>query len=135
MDLSFALQELIPSVNDASDDTLAPLHAMHELGWVLPRIIHALATVPEDDGPLLMAKFDLKDGYWRMVVPEADEYNFDYVLPQIDPTAETMIVIPSTLQMGWKLSSPFFCAASETCLLYTSPSPRDQRGSRMPSSA
>ena len=25
--------------------------------------------------------------------------------------------------------------ASETCLLYTSPSPRDQRGSRMPSSA
>ena len=27
------------------------------------------------------------------------------------------------------------CAIGETCLLYTSPSPRDQRGSRMPSSA
>ena len=26
-------------------------------------------------------------------------------------------------------------AGSHTCLLYTSPSPRDQRGSRMPSSA
>ena len=26
-------------------------------------------------------------------------------------------------------------ANNETCLLYTSPSPRDQRGSRMPSSA
>ena len=26
-------------------------------------------------------------------------------------------------------------AKPETCLLYTSPSPRDQRGSRMPSSA
>ena len=26
-------------------------------------------------------------------------------------------------------------ATSKTCLLYTSPSPRDQRGSRMPSSA
>ena len=26
-------------------------------------------------------------------------------------------------------------ATSSTCLLYTSPSPRDQRGSRMPSSA
>ena len=26
-------------------------------------------------------------------------------------------------------------AEAETCLLYTSPSPRDQRGSRMPSSA
>ena len=27
------------------------------------------------------------------------------------------------------------CADKESCLLYTSPSPRDQRGSRMPSSA
>ena len=27
------------------------------------------------------------------------------------------------------------CALSGACLLYTSPSPRDQRGSRMPSSA
>ena len=29
----------------------------------------------------------------------------------------------------------FSLSWSETCLLYTSPSPRDQRGSRMPSSA
>ena len=29
----------------------------------------------------------------------------------------------------------FFDAGNGTCLLYTSPSPRDQRGSRMPSSA
>ena len=28
-----------------------------------------------------------------------------------------------------------FCGRSHDCLLYTSPSPRDQRGSRMPSSA
>ena len=28
-----------------------------------------------------------------------------------------------------------FAGTSSTCLLYTSPSPRDQRGSRMPSSA
>ena len=27
------------------------------------------------------------------------------------------------------------CDATDPCLLYTSPSPRDQRGSRMPSSA
>ena len=27
------------------------------------------------------------------------------------------------------------CGKAKTCLLYTSPSPRDQRGSRMPSSA
>ena len=29
----------------------------------------------------------------------------------------------------------FFCGQLDICLLYTSPSPRDQRGSRMPSSA
>ena len=28
-----------------------------------------------------------------------------------------------------------FKVTADTCLLYTSPSPRDQRGSRMPSSA
>ena len=31
--------------------------------------------------------------------------------------------------------SPFIMALTLACLLYTSPSPRDQRGSRMPSSA
>ena len=36
-----------------------------------------------------------------------------------------------------KLDEPTFleCALAYICLLYTSPSPRDQRGSRMPSSA
>ena len=34
-----------------------------------------------------------------------------------------------------KLSYPEISDVSATCLLYTSPSPRDQRGSRMPSSA
>ena len=37
------------------------------------------------------------------------------------------------VQLLW--SSPTHCLAGYDCLLYTSPSPRDQRGSRMPSSA
>ena len=43
--------------------------------------------------------------------------------------------------VGFRLHAVFFNAVqqkkspSESCLLYTSPSPRDQRGSRMPSSA
>ena len=37
----------------------------------------------------------------------------------------------SVLAVGDEASSP----TARTCLLYTSPSPRDQRGSRMPSSA
>ena len=38
-----------------------------------------------------------------------------------------------SLNKNTKLNERF--RSSETCLLYTSPSPRDQRGSRMPSSA
>ena len=40
-------------------------------------------------------------------------------------------------QMAVALATPHQALAlnSQTCLLYTSPSPRDQRGSRMPSSA
>ena len=40
-----------------------------------------------------------------------------------------------TIRKGGGLSGFTKRAESEYCLLYTSPSPRDQRGSRMPSSA
>ena len=49
------------------------------------------------------------------------------------------VMIPVHTASSW--SSPFVAAPldasgnSTVCLLYTSPSPRDQRGSRMPSSA
>ena len=51
--------------------------------------------------------------------------------PDICPI--TLAVLRDTLNMmsGDKLTAEPF----EICLLYTSPSPRDQRGSRMPSSA
>ena len=53
--------------------------------------------------------------------------------------------LAATPQMGWNSWNKFACEIDErliretadamVCLLYTSPSPRDQRGSRMPSSA
>ena len=54
-------------------------------------------------------------------------------LPVADKHADRPLVLIRKSQThaigneGWRLSTP--------CLLYTSPSPRDQRGSRMPSSA
>ena len=119
LDLSygFRLEEIdFPSVNDSTTDAAAPMTSMAELGSVLPRIIHAMATTPIDSIPFLFAKLDIKDGFWRMVVPENDEYNFAYVLPQLpgEEGNDPQIVIPSSLQMGWKHSPPFFCAASET---------------------
>jgi hypothetical protein len=49
LDLSydFRLEEVDhPSVNDSTTDTAAPMESMCELGRVLPRIIHAMATTP-----------------------------------------------------------------------------------------
>ena len=39
------------------------------------------------------------------------------------------------LRLGVAEADVAMAALAEVCLLYTSPSPRDQRGSRMPSSA
>lgn len=102
------------SVNDASDKKLAPQHSMFELGNVIPRLVHAMATTADQHTPFRFMKIDLKDGYWRMVVNETDAWNFAYVLPKIHPSAPTELVVPTSIQMGWSESPAFFCAATET---------------------
>jgi len=120
LDLSYGVSiegERMPSVNEATNDDVAPSHSMAELGNVLPRLIYAVGTAPDTKGPVLFSKLDIKDGFWRMVVPAEDEWNFAYVLPkknQQDPNEPTVLVIPSSLQMGWTHSPANFCAASET---------------------
>ena len=120
LDLSFAFKVdnvIWPSVNDSTDRATAPLQSMAQLGKVLPRIIHALATLPTDQGPVMLMKADIKDGFWRIAVPTEEEPNFAYVLPSLNPTTsdnDIQIVIPSALQMGWTSSPPIFCAATET---------------------
>jgi hypothetical protein len=117
LDLSFTPRTTAHSfkaVNDASDKSLAPHHAMFELGNVIPRLIHTLASAPDTGIPFLFSKIDLKDGFWRMTVNETDAWNFAYVLPPLHPADEPQLVIPDSLQMGWSESPPFFCAATET---------------------
>jgi hypothetical protein len=62
---------------------------------------------------IFLAKWDIKDGFWRMDNGAGSEYNFAYVLPQ-DPGEPVLLVTPMSLQMGWVKSPPFFCATSET---------------------
>ena len=72
-----------------------------------------MVSAPEEDGPIFFSKLDIKDGFWRMVCELGSEWNFAYVLPN-HPGEPIELVVSSALQMGWALSPPFFCAASET---------------------
>ena len=102
---------VIQSVNDASVKT-APKGAIDQLGQSLDRIIHAMAQADEED-KVFMAKWDIKDGFWRLDCQDGEEWNFAYVLPQEDGKP-VKLVVPTSLQMGWIESPPYFCAASET---------------------
>jgi hypothetical protein len=44
---------------------------------------------------------------------EDEEWNFAYILPKEKTQEPTMLVIPSSLQMGWSDSPAFFCGASK----------------------
>lgn len=115
LDLSFKLRlkngEMLPSVNE--NTTLeAPVGAIDQLGHSLQQVIHAFAEAgPEEK--VFMAKFDIKDGFWRLVCEEGEEWNFTYMLPQ-EEGAKPVLVVPNSLQMGWVESPGCFGTASET---------------------
>jgi hypothetical protein len=121
LDLSFNLRykgSIIPSVN-SSTTKQAPAEAIVQLGQCLQRIKHTMATNYDPHHPFAFAKIDIKDGFWRMMVSKQDAWNFCYVLPSLDPDQpldQIEIVVPSSLQMGWCESPPYFCAATETAL-------------------
>ena len=98
-------------MNQASEKT-APKGAIDQMGHALKRIIHAFAEA-DDNAKIFMAKWDIKDGFWRMVCAKGEEWNFAYVLPQPEGRP-VKLVVPTSLQMGWIESPPYFCAASET---------------------
>lgn len=115
LDLSFCLRLKngghALSVNE--NTTLeAPAAAIDQMGHALSCIIHAFAQAEEDDN-IFVAKIDIKDGFWRLDCAEGEEWSFAYVLPQ-HKGEPTRLVVPTSLQMGWVKSPPYFCAASET---------------------
>lgn len=119
LDLSFNLRyerQKYESVNETTTK-LAPPQAMEQLGKALRRIITTMANQRKKGQAFLFSKMDIKDGFWRLRVSEADAWNFVYVLPSTSDTTnldEIELVVPRSLQMGWCESPPFFCAASET---------------------
>ena len=119
LDLLFSLRYkggAIPAVND-STTRQAPAESMVQLGNCIRRIVSTMANNCDPQQPFAFAKIDIKDGFWRMMVSPEDAWNFCYALPSPEPLAsldDVQIVVPSSLQMGWCESPPFFCAATET---------------------
>ena len=107
LNLSFSLRlkdgSRVPSVNKNTVKT-APAGAIDQIGHSLARVIHAFASTSPDE-KVLMAKWDIKDGFWCLDCAEGEEWNFAYVLPTHEGTS-TLLVIPDSLQMGWVESPP-----------------------------
>ena len=83
LDLSFRLRhkgKLLPSVN-SNTTKLAPAEAMVQLGHCMKRIVATLADNISQTQPFVFAKVDIKDGFWRLRVSNADAWNFCYAMP------------------------------------------------------
>ena len=78
LDLSFRLRlsdgSHVLSVNE-STTLSAPRGTIDQLGHTLSCIIHAF-TETHPEASIFMAKFNIKDGFWRLDCSEGDEWNF-----------------------------------------------------------
>jgi len=101
----------MPSINSAMCKQ-ACQSPMHQLGKVLPCLIATMAAVSPEHGPIFFAKWDIRDGFWQLMVRQEDAWNFCCMLPAKwgEPI---QIMVPTSLQMGWCKSPPFFCTATK----------------------
>ena len=108
LDLSFRLRlkngGVRASVNNTTEKT-APAGGIDQISECLSCIIHAFAEA-DKDAKIFMAKWVIKDGFWRMDCAAGEEWNFAYVLPQ-EEGQPTMLVLPTSLQMEWVEPPPF----------------------------
>jgi len=55
-----------------------------------------MAAASPKHGPLFFAKWDIKDGFWQMMVSQEDAWNFCYILPT-KHGEPIQIVVPTSL--------------------------------------
>ncbi len=99
------------SVNDTTA-LQAPKEAVRKIGKVLPRLLTYMRDTPAGLH-ILMSKLDISDGFWWLIVWDADCFNFAYVLPQWEGKP-CRIVVLSAVQIGWVESPSLFCAVTES---------------------
>jgi len=116
LDLSFQshISKLkLNSINGTTNPCL--LHqSMDQLGKVLPHFVHQIACTDPDPSPIYFAKWDIKDGFWHLVVSMENAWQFCYILPRVHKDNTIKLVVPTCLQMGWCKSPPLFCTTSKT---------------------
>ena len=71
---------------------------MDQIGHMLDRIIYAYTEAEEED-IIFAGKNDTKNGFWRRVAAEGQEWNFTYVLPQKEAKPIWLVILTS-LEMG-----------------------------------
>jgi hypothetical protein len=98
----------IPSVNETTTK-LALSGAINQLGHFLKEVIHAFAKVDED-AVILLAKWDIQDGFGWFNCQQGEEWNFNHAFPQ-EVGESICLVVPTSFQMEWVESPPYFCAA------------------------
>jgi hypothetical protein len=81
LDILFALcledRGVIKSVNKTMEKW-AQHGAIDQFGHSLKRIIHPFAKV-DDNAVILMTKWDIQDGFWRLNCCKGEEWNFCYI--------------------------------------------------------
>jgi hypothetical protein len=88
LDLSFPVYQDVDGVVTAMQASVnnttalrAPKEAVHKIGKVLPWLLTYMRDTPADLH-ILVSKLDISDGFWQLIVRDADCFNFTYVLPQ-----------------------------------------------------
>jgi hypothetical protein len=110
-DVNGVVTAMQASVNDTTVLT-APSIPVKEIGKVLPRLLHYMQDTPTGLH-ILFSKLYISDSFWRLIVKEADSYNFAYILPQ-DAGEPCRMVVPAAVQMGWVESPSHFCTVTES---------------------
>jgi hypothetical protein len=106
---------VVTAVQASDNDTTvltAPSIPVKEIGKVLPQLLQYMQDTPTGLH-ILFSKLDISDGFWCLIVREADSYNFAYVLPQ-KRGEPCRIVVPAAVQMGWVKSPTHFCTVMES---------------------
>jgi hypothetical protein len=84
-----------------------------QFGEALARLLWLIRHYDPAFGALLLSKYDVKDGFYRIPLAASDAPMLAVILPAY-AGEEPMVAIPLSLTMGWTESPPTFCAVTET---------------------